>query len=356
MARFRLLSIDGGGIRGLIPALVIAEIERETQRPAAELFDAIAGTSTGGIIALGLSKRIPAEKIAALYKRDGAQIFHEGWIRRTVYGVLDHAKGILPKGLPRLPHHAVPADLVEPKYRAEYRREVLSRVFESTPISAAATRLFIPSYETSRRMPVFFVRGEDVSSSSYHCATSAGTMLDVALATSAAPAYFRPHAVERSLLPLPVDGEGLLSFVDGGIFANNPSGLAHSFLNKGATSDDDMVVSLGTGSMTQPYTFDAIDGWGALEWSLPMLKMMFDGQSEAVAMALQQRLPQGSYYRLQAYLAPTNDADTDHLGVSVSDDLDNSTDTNVAAMEEFAARLIASRRAEIDQLCERLVR
>jgi hypothetical protein len=88
---------------------------------------------------------------------------------------------------------------------------------------------------------------------------------------------------------------------------------------------------------------------------LPIIKMMFDGQSEAVALALEQRLPRDRYYRLQAYLAPTGDNDADHVGVTVSDDLDNATEANVTAMEQFAAALIKKREPELAKLCEELV-
>ena len=78
----RVLSLDGGGIRGIIPALVIAHLERQMSAPASELFDLIVGTSTGGILALGLALQgdegqsiLPAKRMVALYERHGAEIF-----------------------------------------------------------------------------------------------------------------------------------------------------------------------------------------------------------------------------------------------------------------------------------------
>ncbi|MEL7495719.1 MAG: patatin-like phospholipase family protein [Cyanobacteria bacterium J06554_11] len=78
----KILSIDGGGIRGLIPAMVLAEIERRTEQPISESFDLIAGTSTGGILALGLSKvdqqgnpQFSTEALSELYKENGKRIF-----------------------------------------------------------------------------------------------------------------------------------------------------------------------------------------------------------------------------------------------------------------------------------------
>ena len=86
---FRILSIDGGGIRGLIPALVLAEFERQTGRPIADCFDLIAGTSTGGILALGLTlpgaggpPKYQALDLADLYFKEGPRIFDESLGRR----------------------------------------------------------------------------------------------------------------------------------------------------------------------------------------------------------------------------------------------------------------------------------
>src|SRR6201991_1375070 len=80
----KVLAIDGGGIRGLIPALVLAEIERRSQRRIGELFELVAGTSTGGIIACALARPEPlsADAIAAIYEQEGPLIFDRSLLRR----------------------------------------------------------------------------------------------------------------------------------------------------------------------------------------------------------------------------------------------------------------------------------
>src|ERR1700728_2338207 len=96
----KILSIDGGGIRGIIPAMVLAEIEKRTQRPIACLFDLIAGTSTGGILALGLSipKTSPGPLYAAsqlfeMFEREGSRIFSSRLLHRAAaFGNLRRAK------------------------------------------------------------------------------------------------------------------------------------------------------------------------------------------------------------------------------------------------------------------------
>ena len=96
--RMKVLSIDGGGIRGLIPALVLAEIERRTGRRTAEMFDLIAGTSTGGILACGLTRRgedgqpmHSAEELAELYMSEGPKIFDRSLVKQvtSLGGLID---------------------------------------------------------------------------------------------------------------------------------------------------------------------------------------------------------------------------------------------------------------------------
>ena len=98
----RVLSLDGGGIRGIIPALVLAHLERQMGAPASELFDLIVGTSTGGILALGLSLQnqqggslLAAKTMVALYERHGAQIFERSlWHKLRPGGAL--RRGLFP--------------------------------------------------------------------------------------------------------------------------------------------------------------------------------------------------------------------------------------------------------------------
>jgi patatin-like phospholipase/acyl hydrolase len=97
---FRVLSIDGGGIRGIIPALILAELEQRAERPIAKIFDLVAGTSTGGILAVGLTmagaRRKPkysARDLVALYEEEGDDIFHRSkWHQIRAVGSLAEEK------------------------------------------------------------------------------------------------------------------------------------------------------------------------------------------------------------------------------------------------------------------------
>jgi len=330
-----MLSIDGGGIRGLIPAMILERLEAETGKTIPELFDVVAGTSTGGILALALSLRdekqpdrpkFRAGDIVKLYKEEGSKIFAKSKFWATLDALVGGLPGVSEIGHRLgLPRDADVHDLFSPKYGEKGRRDVLRARFGDALLKDALTRVFITSYETEQRIPVFFVsRASDELDEEYGEAICGEvSMLDAALATSAAPTYFPPHQVAMPHRPY--------SLVDGGVFANNPTGLARTFM-RGKSSDSDFIVSLGTGSMQVPYPFDEIKGWGAIRWASPILKMTFDGQTEAVALGLRHVVERNGYFRIQGLLGKGH----------VADDMDDATPENIQRMEELAGTLIDS--------------
>lgn len=352
MARFRLLSIDGGGIRGYIPALVLEELEHRLGSPLYRHFDLIAGTSAGGILALSLttSRREPrARELVDRWRTTAPTVFPRTMfdkaftrLRKTV-PLVDSALGVL-----GLPSDVEPQDAFNPKYPPYGRAKVLKGYFGDEPLSAARTRVFVAAYETELRAPVFFVsRDGDLSGDDSHLATSHGvTMFDAAMATSAAPAYFPAHLVFRGA------GKKSLSLVDGSVFANNPADLAHAFLRRDTSYEGDVVVSLGTGGMERAYPYHRIKSWGAAQWGLPALRMMSDGQSEAAALALRRRLAHAHYFRFQESL----DGDPYDPTDDVSDEVDDISDRNFDRMERLARRIIRNQDRELDRLCSELTR
>jgi patatin-like phospholipase/acyl hydrolase len=288
----KVLSIDGGGIRGLIPALVLAEIERRTGRPAGELVDLVAGTSTGAIIACGLTKPdpLPAEQIAEIYVEDGPSIFHRSLLKRvtSVGGLIDE------------------------RYDDSGLVASLERHLGAARLPEARPPVLLTAYDIERRRAVF-LRREDV------------TMVAAAHASSAAPTYFEP---------VRVDGAAL---VDGGVYAQNPAVCAYADVG----GDLELLLSLGTGEHTKPLPLEEVKGWGQLEWARPVLDVVFDGTADAVDFQLGALLGD-AYVRLQTPLDEASDA------------LDDASEENLAALRREAERLIAARDDEIDRVCEQL--
>jgi patatin-like phospholipase/acyl hydrolase len=291
----KVLAIDGGGIRGLIPALVLAEIEKRAQRPIAQLFDLVAGTSTGAIIACALTKPdpMPAQRIADIYVQDGPKIF-DASLLKTVTSL---------------------GGLIDERYDAKGLVTSLRTHLGETRLGQATTGILITAYDLQSRQAMLLRREDDAA------------MVDAAHASSAAPTYFEPVKL------------GARTLVDGGVFAINPAALGYAE----ARGQVDVLASLGTGEQTRPLPFDEVKGWGQLQWARPIIDVVFDGSADAIDLTLS-RLIDGSYIRLQTRL------------IEASDALDDASEDNLAALRRDGERLIAQRSADIDRLVADLTR
>ena len=194
----RILSIDGGGIRGMIPATFLQMLEDATGKRIAEMFDVIGGTSTGGIIALGLALPDKEEILAGLFTK-----------RRNSSSCMKERASNLPSS----PLKYVRM-LFGPRYRAKPLEGILKEFFETTMLDEAVTNVVIPIYRLD--MPGHMIL------TTYDSDPSPFFMWEVARATSAAPTYFPPFR-----FPIP-NGYGppdlkTLGAIDGGVFANNPA-------------------------------------------------------------------------------------------------------------------------------------
>jgi predicted acylesterase/phospholipase RssA len=289
-----VLAIDGGGIRGLIPALVLAEIEHRTGRRMGELVDLIAGTSTGAIIACALARPdpMPAQRIAELYEIEGPKIFDRSLIKRirSVGGLVDE------------------------RYDSSGLVSALNTWLGPGRLADLQPPVLLTAYDIEHRRAVFL-------------GASDTAMIDAVHASSAAPSYFEPVRV------------GDATLVDGGVFATNPAVCAYAQVGGRA----DLLLSLGTGEHTRPLPYEKVRNWGQLEWARPILDVVFDGTADAVDLQLAALVP-GGYVRLQTRLD------------EASDDLDDASPENLAALRREAERLIAANDAQIDDVCARLTR
>ena len=298
----RVLSIDGGGIRGIIPALVLCEVERRTGRRTAELFDLVAGTSTGGILACALTRpgAAPAAELVGLYRTEGPHIF-----RRSLRQRVRSADG-----------------LVEEKYDDAALVDAIGRYLGAGRLSDATTRTLVTAYDLQAREPHFFKswRGGDLD----------GPLRVVARATAAAPTYFEPLEV------------GARSLVDGGVFATNPALCAYAEVVRLQDAPPSLVLSLGTGSQVRRIEQREAASWGLAQWVRPVIDIVFDGVSDTVDYQLQQLMPEGTVLRLQTELDRASDA------------LDDASAQNIALLEEQARELIAREDTALDALCRAL--
>jgi uncharacterized protein len=311
-----ILSIDGGGIRGVVPAVVLSAIEKGCEDlPICELFDVIAGTSTGGILALGLScpgegesPRFRASDLVEMYSTQGPQIFpHEflGKVKR----------------------------LFGPEYPEDGRRKVLTERFDEIRLKEALTEVIVTSYDIRGRRPIFF-RSDQAQVSHTHDFA----MRDVALATSAAPTYFRPVVLPDA------ESRGEMVLVDGGVYANNP-GMC-GFVDRTAAQGrklGTLMVSLGTGELTKPLTYKKAKGWGLIGWGSHIIDVVFDGVTEAVEYQLKTLLGPEAFYRFQVRLT------------SAEEPMDDVDPANVKALIALAEELVDQPGGQLEEVCEKLM-
>jgi len=319
---FKILSIDGGGIRGLVPALVLTEIERRTERPISGLFDLIAGTSTGGIIALGVTKpgedggpAFTAEEIADLYLKRGERIFSSPFLHQlfSAWGLLDE------------------------KYPAKEVEAVFEEYFGDARLKDALTDVLVTSFDIEKREPWFFRR----KSAQDKPETHDFPMKEVTRATSAAPTYFEPLRLER--------GGKKWALVDGGVYANNPAMCALVDARTIFGADDVLVASLGTGIPTRGIPWKDAKDWGVAGWARPLLDIMFEGVSDTVAYQVQQLCPAvdsvDRSYRFQIELPELETA---------VDDIDDASEKTLRKLREVTEEMIAKESGRLDRLCGQL--
>ena len=246
---FRILSLDGGGIKGAFTAAVLASFEADTKLKIIDHFDLIAGTSTGGILAIGLALGLSAEELLNFYRERGARIFPAtSLIERTAGLFRQILKG--------------------PKISQQTLRQELVAILHDRKFGEARCRLVIPSYDAmSGRIYVF--KTAHHPRLRYDVEAPA---VDVALATSAAPTYF-------AAAPFPTHRDG--SYVDGGVWANCPAlvGLVEAtVILKQPLSDID-ILSIGT--TNAPFSISKNKNASALKWNLGLINLMFEAQMEA---------------------------------------------------------------------------
>ncbi|MES2774359.1 MAG: patatin-like phospholipase family protein [Bacteroidota bacterium] len=351
--RFKILSIDGGGIKGIVPCIILKAIETETHAPISELFNLIAGTSTGGIIALGLTKPDPkkgyaftADDMLQLYVQHGKDIFakrHQDLLSRI---------GSL---------FSITEDVVTHNYDVTGFETLLKGKFGETRIKDAIIPLLITTYDVASGKPYYY------SSRLAELAEEENTsMFQVARSTSAAPTFFEPYLVKNNQ-------DQKMAFVDGGVFANNPSVLAYAeakelwkkdkrldvpgLVKKDAkghyaivTPDDKdlpfYMLSLGCGGGPSLVDYSDAQNWRAASWIKPLLTDVFmRSVEESVHYIMQYLMPPFEngiprYDRLNPLLPPDNR------------NMDDASDKNIEDLVAIAEEFVSKNKEQIKRISD----
>ncbi|KAL3679623.1 hypothetical protein R1sor_022579 [Riccia sorocarpa] len=270
-----ILSIDGGGMRGIIPGRILAYLEAALKTKSgnpnakiADFFDVAAGTSVGGIITTMLftndgtgAPLFSGEESWKLIAEKGQQIFKIPKSQRA----WKKLRGIM-----------------TPRYSTKYLEEILKHYLirdgRALTLRDTLKSVLIPCYDLRSAGPFLFSRADALD-----CEAWDFTLWEICRATSAVPSFFKPANVAS------VDGRTSCTAIDGGIVMNNPTAAAitHVLHNKAEFPNvrgmrDLLVLSLGTGQFDKTYGYKKVRHWGAFQWAKPIVKIVLDGISDIV--------------------------------------------------------------------------
>ncbi|NMH28439.1 patatin-like phospholipase family protein [Flavobacterium silvaticum] len=340
--KIRILSLDGGGIRGIITCVILKYIEEELQKidhPNARIgdyFDLVAGTSTGGLIASILlcpgndgKAKFSVQEALDLYSKNGETIFSVSFWEHmfNIFGLFNEkiSRRNLEKQLEQVFGTLQLKDLVKPSLITAY--DIFDRRAK-----------FFTSHEAKASLENFYVK-------------------DVCRATSAAPTYFEPAKI-KSLY-----GQEF-TLIDGGVFANNPSLCAFTEARKIRFSEilndpekpdhpninDLILVSIGTGEVLKSYTFEKFENAGKLKWIGPLIDILLSANAETVDYHLGKMFDslgkrnRQNYYRL-----------VPNLG-KASPDMDNSGEKNIYELIQAGLAFVDKNRDLLADIAKKLVR
>ncbi|AHF16596.1 patatin-like phospholipase family protein [Niabella soli] len=342
MKKVSILSLDGGGIRGIIPGVILTYLEKQLQTRSnsnlkiGDYFDFIAGTSTGGILAcaylipdLNGKAKYCAEQAVQLYLHEGQDIFKENIFHKIIN----------------------PWSLVSEKYSADALEKNFKDLFGQTLLSEFIKPCLITSYDVTSRNAHFFTSCDAKINEIENFYA-----IDVARSTSAAPTYFEPARIQSQT------GQ-TFNLVDGGVFANNPALCAYaevrkidfsSLLNNPGKPDkpsakDMLIISIGTGTVKKPYHFNELKNAGEIKWIEPIIDILMSGNAETVDYQLKQiygtlsHKDSKDYYRLEPPL---------HEALS---DMDNATAVNVEHLRQAGLLFIEKNQAMLDEIVAKVL-
>ncbi|CAK8539752.1 unnamed protein product [Lathyrus sativus] len=329
-----VLSIDGGGVRGIIPGVILAYLESQLQEidgadaRLADYFDVIAGTSTGGLITAMLATPDPESNNRPLFAARQIVPFY----LKNLPLIFPQKSGIF------APLMNMAKVLMGPKYNGEYLHKTIREMTGNTLLSQTVTNIVIPSFDVEKFQPTIF--------SSYQIDAEPALdvkLSDICIATSAAPTFLPAHYFEKK------DEQGRViqeyNLIDGSVCANNPTLVAirevtkdmirqpkgRSVNDAGVGLDRFLVISIGTGSNKKEKKYNAkmVAKWGALTWlfnsgATPVIDCfneastdMVDYHNSVLFTALQS---QDNYLRIQD---DTLEGELDSVDLSTTDNLNN---------------------------------
>ncbi len=329
--KLRILSLDGGGLRGIIPVLILKEIERRTGEKIYNLFDLISGTSTGGLIACGITvsdnqktPKYSIQDIEDIYTKRGKDIFPK--------------KGFLGNIIDSI------SSLNKPRFSDKGIDSVLTEYFGTKRMSDCLTPLLISSYDLYNNEALFFKTRHAVSKPSKNA-----LLKDMCRATSAAPTYLPAYKFTFD--------DKTRVCVDGGVYINNPTVASLVEVTKyhqskvydfeRVTLSDIIVLSLGTGHYSSDLARKKVESWGLLEWATNITDVMMQAVNQTTTYQGEELTTSDNFLRINLDI-------TEH---KYSDMADSSDATRNYLINEVQSQIFGNGvlMDQLDALCKSLV-
>jgi len=310
-----ILAIDGGGVRGLIPAMILEEIEKRTGLPISELFDVVAGSSTGGILASTISAhgesnkpKYTASDMAKFYKTLGKDVF-----KRTLWHKIKTGWGLWGS-----------------KYTSEGPIKLTKHLVGDVKVSEGLVDVVITTYDLQKAEPYII--------SSLNPQHSDVTLAEAVLGTTCVPGFFPPS---KSII-----NDREVALVDGSVFAVDPS--LSGYVEAYDGDEEVLLISLGTGETKLDINYDKCKKWGIIQWlfSLKGVQMIFDGLSDSTGSLVKTLVEKngGKYYRVQVQVSP-------FMFVG----FDSASDKSINKIETVAKKCIEDNNDLINDICRKLI-
>lgn len=342
MKKITILSLDGGGIRGIISCIILKYIEEELQRldnPNAKLgdyFDLVAGSSTGGLITSIIlyptetrKAKYSIQKGLELYSEKGGNIFQVSFWEKLIN----------------------PFGLLSEKISEESLEKNLNEFFGNLELKDLTKPCLITSYDIENRRAKLF------NSVDANLATDNFLVKNICRATAAAPTYFSPARIKS------VYGQ-YFSLIDGGVFANNPALCAYAEARKLFFSEifknhqkpncpsvnDMIIISIGTGAESKPYSYKKLESAGKLAWINPIIDILLSANAETVDYQLSQMFQtlgsrnQKNYYRINPSLR------------NASPTMDNVKKDNIENLIQAGLSYIDENKELLNQIIQKLIK
>jgi len=332
-----VLSIDGGGIRGLVPAILLDYIEKGLQESTksydlklADIFNFMVGTSTGGIISLGLNVPEGPEEIGSKRPKYDASQF------RHIYE--EEGPRIFSK---KMKHCGSFGNILRNKYGTAKLQEVLKSYFKKNTLEKSINPVLVTSYQigAAENQPLYLTKE----------AYPNLLMREAALATASAPTYFKPASISLAS----GSSTECINAIDGGLMENNPALLAYNKVKMGGNQRPVMLVSFGTGAPDDK-KIKAPKAGGLIGWgSKNLLSLLMNSKGESVdlqlkglfkppATELSDNNRQSNYYRIQTPLP------------NAYMEMDRVTKKNIAGLIHYTCEKITNSQAELGEIIDQL--